>query len=146
MRSDESQLQQLCDIEEIKQLKARYFRLMDTQRWEEWGLVFTTDALMEFPGTDMAYRGRDEIVRNVSAGLVGARTVHQGHMPEIELVAAGAARGTWAVFAYVEFAEQHGKRAGQQGYGYYIDEYAKEEAQWRINRIRLEMLRTDPLG
>ena len=30
-----SQVQQLLDIEQIKQLKARYFRLMDTKQWDE---------------------------------------------------------------------------------------------------------------
>ena len=39
--------EQLTDIEAIKQLKARYFRLMDTKRWEEWGDVFTKDARLQ---------------------------------------------------------------------------------------------------
>ena len=141
----ESQIQQLRDIEDIKQLKARHLRLQDLQRWEEWGLVFTNDAVIEIPGTDIVYRGREEIVRNMSAGLVGARTVHYGNMPEIELVAESAARGIWSVFVYVEFAEQYGERAGQQGYGIHFDEYAKEASEWRIRRTHLELLRADPL-
>ena len=27
----------LVEIEHIRQLKARYFRLMDQKRWNEWG-------------------------------------------------------------------------------------------------------------
>ena len=42
-------MQQLLDIEAIKQLKARYFRLMDQKQWEDWGLVFATDCVMEVP-------------------------------------------------------------------------------------------------
>ena len=30
-------VQRLVDIEAIKQLKARYFRFMDTKRWQDWG-------------------------------------------------------------------------------------------------------------
>ena len=33
----------IADIEEIKQLKARYFRLMDTKQWDEWADLFTDD-------------------------------------------------------------------------------------------------------
>jgi hypothetical protein len=36
----------LLDIEAIKQLKARYFGLMDQKLWSEWGEVFTADAAM----------------------------------------------------------------------------------------------------
>jgi 3-phenylpropionate/cinnamic acid dioxygenase small subunit len=34
----------LEEIEAIKRLKARYFRLMDTKQWDQWGDVFTEDA------------------------------------------------------------------------------------------------------
>jgi hypothetical protein len=30
-------------IEQIKQVKARYFRLVDHKRWQEWGQLFTED-------------------------------------------------------------------------------------------------------
>ena len=30
-------------IEQIKQVKARYFRFVDHKRWEEWGELFTED-------------------------------------------------------------------------------------------------------
>ena len=34
----------LVEIEEIRQLKARYFHLMDQKRWDEWEQVFCEDA------------------------------------------------------------------------------------------------------
>ena len=37
----------LADLEEIKQLKARYFRLMDTKQWDAWGDVFSEDCSMD---------------------------------------------------------------------------------------------------
>jgi hypothetical protein len=144
--SDPVELHQLLDIEAIKQLKARYFRLMDLKQWDEWGMVFTADCVMEVPEADLVNTGRAEIVSNVSGALVGARTCHHGHMPEIEIAGDGTARGIWAMFDYVEWAEQDGTRVGLQGYGHYREEYEREDGEWRIARTRLERLRVDSLG
>ena len=141
-----SPLQDLLDIEAIKQLKARYFRLMDTKRWDDWALVFATNCVMEVPEADMVNNGRDEIVAAVSTVLTGVRTAHHGHMPEIEITGDGTARGVWAMFDYVEFPEQDGARVGLHGYGHYHEEYVREDGAWRIARTRLERLRIDPLG
>jgi hypothetical protein len=146
MTDDTAMLQQLLDIEAIKQLKARYFRLMDLKQWDDWGLVFTTNCLMEVPEADVVNNGREAIVTHVSGALVGARTCHHGHMPEIEITGDGTARGTWAMFDYVEWDETDGVRVGLQGYGHYREEYEREDGEWRISRIRLERLRIDQLG
>jgi hypothetical protein len=136
----------LADIEELKQLKARYFRLMDTRRWDEWAEVFAVAAVMEVPEADMVVTGRDEIVQGVSAALTGATTVHHGHMPELELTGPDTARGVWAMADYVEWTGQADSRVGLQGYGHYHEEYVREDGAWRIARLRLERLRLDPLA
>jgi len=142
-----SELQQLLDIEDIKRLKARYFRLMDTKRWEEYAFVFAKDAVMEVPEANVVNKGRAAIVRGVSTVLEGVRTAHHGHMPEIELTGPDTARGIWAMFDYVEFpAAKSGERVGLKGYGHYHEEYVREDGEWRISRLRLERLRIDPLG
>jgi SnoaL-like domain len=146
MTSDSTALQQLLDIEAIKQLKARYFRLMDLKQWDDWGMVFASDCVMEVPQADMVNRGRQEIVTNVRGALVGARTCHHGHMPEIEITGDGTARGVWAMFDYVEWPEADGTRVGLQGYGHYREEYTRGDGEWRIARTRLERLRVDSLG
>jgi hypothetical protein len=140
-------VQRLVDIEEIKQLKARYFRSIDTKDWDAFGDVFAEHAVLEVPEVDIVVNGRDAIIEFVSGALVGARTVHHGHMPEIELTAADAARGTWAMFDYVEWPQpEDGQRVGLQGYGHYVDEYVRDDGTWRITRTRLDRLRIDPLG
>ena len=144
--TNQDRARDLHDIEAIKRLKARYFRLMDTKRWDEWGLVFTTDCVMEVPEADMVSVGRAEIVRAVSTLLEGVRTVHHGHMPEIEVTGTDTARGVWAMFDYVEWPPaETGERVGLNGYGHYLEEYAREDGEWRIARTRLERLRVDPL-
>jgi hypothetical protein len=140
-------LQHLRDVEAIRQLKARYFRLLDAKRWEEWALVFTKGAVMEVPEANMVNNGRDEIVQRVSSALQHARTVHHGHMPEIELTGPDTARGTWAMSDFVEWPRsESGARVGLRGYGHYHEEYVREAGEWRIARMRLVRLRVDPLG
>jgi hypothetical protein len=120
---------------------------MDQKRWDEWAQVFTVDAVMEVPEANMVNRGRGEIVQTVSAALEGARTVHHGHMPEIEVTGDNTARGTWAMFDCVEWrADDDGGRVGITGYGHYVEEYAREDGVWRIARTRLDRLRVDPLA
>jgi uncharacterized protein (TIGR02246 family) len=140
-------LRRLLDIEEIKQLKARYFRALDTRDWDLFGQVFAREAVLEVPEADVTQNGREAIVTFVSGALTGARTVHHGHMPEIELTGPETARGTWAMFDYVEWpATAGGDRIGLQGYGHYREEYVREDGQWRISRSRLVRLRVDPLS
>lgn len=140
-------VQRLIAIEAIKQLKARYFRLMDTKRWDDWAMVFAADAVMEVPEADMVTHGRAKIVRKVSAVLEGARTAHRGHMPEIEITGLDTARGVWAMFDLIEWpSADDGTRVGITGIGHYLDEYVREDGEWRIARSRLERLRVDPLA
>ena len=132
-------LDDLHEIEAIKQLKARYFRLMDTKAWDEWAQVFTTNARLQWgPEKSDAAEGRDQIVAMVSSSLEGAVTCHHGHMPEIELLDASNARGIWAMFDLVDHP-----RFDLKGYGHYFEEYRKENGRWRIHRTRLTRLREE---
>jgi len=40
----------LAEIEAIKQLKARYFRLLDTKQWDAWREVFSDDFSADVDG------------------------------------------------------------------------------------------------
>ncbi len=142
----EISVQDLSDIEAIKQLKARYFRFMDTKQWDDWAMVFALDCVMEVPEAEMINHGRAEIVTNVSAALVGTETVHHGHMPEIEITGADTARGIWAMADYVEWPNNDGPRVGLKGYGHYHEEYIRDNGEWRIARTRLVRLRVDGLS
>jgi uncharacterized protein (TIGR02246 family) len=145
MIGTEANLQTLLDIEEIKQLKARYFQFVDAKDWDAWAQVFAVDAVLEIPEGELVHRGRDEIVANVSSVMEPIRTVHHGHMPEIEITGPDTARGVWAMTDYVEWPEQDGRRVGIKGYGHYVEEYVREDGAWCIARSRLERLRVDPL-
>src|SRR5262249_14691981 len=136
----------LLDIEAIKQLKARYFRLLDTKQWDAWGSVFAADVVMDLPEVSTVINGRADVVQGVSEALAGATTVHHGHMPEIEITGLDTARGTWAMEDYVEWPQRDdGTTPGMRGYGHYVEEYVRDAGEWRIARMRLERLRIDPL-
>jgi uncharacterized protein (TIGR02246 family) len=132
----------LAVIEEIKQLKARYFRLMDTKQWDEWADVFTPDVsvwVQDVPGT--THSGRSEFVAMVRASLDTAVTAHHGHMPEIEVTGPDTARGIWAMFDYIQFPEP---KTTLQGFGHYHEEYQRDaDGRWRIRSLRLHRLSVD---
>jgi uncharacterized protein (TIGR02246 family) len=132
-------LEDLTEIEAIRQLKARYFRLMDTKAWEEWADVFTRDARLQWgPEESDAFEGRDQIVAGVSSALEGAVTCHQGHMPEIELLGETSAKGVWAMSDLIDHSE-----FDLRGYGHYFEEYSKQDGRWRIRNTRLTRLREE---
>ena len=138
----------LLEIEAIKQLKARYFRLMDTKDWKGFRAVFAPDAEMDVTDDAGAELGRVsggiEIAESIERAVGTARTVHHGHMPEIELTGPDSARGIWAMFDYVEWPSD-GDRTGLRGYGHYTETYQKINGAWRIASMKLTRLRRDPL-
>jgi hypothetical protein len=130
---------QLIEIEAIKQLKARYFRLLDTQQWDDWGQVFSEDAILQWgPDESQIMNGRPAIQQGVSSSLVGAVTVHHGHMPEIELDGDDRATGIWSMYDRVDHPEFM-----LEGYGHYHEEYVKANGRWRIHRLKLTRLHED---
>jgi SnoaL-like protein len=141
----ENQTRQLFEIEAIKQLKARYFRLLDTKQWDELRAIFTDDATFAFREDPDDTESVESVVARWSAFLTPARTVHQGHTPEIELLGDDRAHGIWAMVDYVEWPEEDGVRKGMEGHGHYHEDYAKVDGEWKIARLRLTRLRVNGL-
>ncbi len=133
----------LAEIEAIKQLKARYFRLLDTKQWDAWREVFSDDFSAVVEGGSahepVRFASPEEMVAGNRRILATAPTVHHGHMPEITLTGADTAAGVWAMMDIVQLGK------GFRGYGHYHEEYVKRGGRWQIRRLRLTRLAMIPL-
>ena len=71
------------DIEAIKQLKARYFRTMDTKDWNGMREVFTDDVVVDTTSSGGGVvRGADEFRRRSSGTRSETSSrVHHGTLP-----------------------------------------------------------------
>lgn len=141
MNSDD-QLQELWTIESIKRMRARVARFLDTKRWDEFGDCFTDDATLEAPEANLRWEGRTGIVRGISAGMDGVRSVHHLHAPEIEITGPDSATGVWAMADSLERTSPQGPTI-MNGYGHYVEDYERQDGEWRIRSLRLERLRID---
>jgi uncharacterized protein (TIGR02246 family) len=130
------------DIEAIKQLKARYFRTMDTKDWAGMRQVFTDDVVMDTTESGgSVITGADEFIAFLRQALDGAVTVHHGHMPEVELNSATTATGIWALEDWVRWDS-----GGIHGFGHYYETYEKAGGTWRIKSSTLTRLRMNQDG
>lgn len=142
---------QIQAIEQIRQLKSRYFRFVDTKDWEGLATIFTEDAVLDTrgaggvnqPGGDDEHvsRGRDTVVAYIRDGLQHACSVHHGHGHEIAIGGHGEAYGVIAMEDVVEWFEPF--QASLRGYGHYHETYRIENGEWRIADCRLTRLRVD---
>jgi hypothetical protein len=158
---DDDAARRLLDLEEIKQLKARYFRLLDAKDWVAWTDVFTDD--LEFVYVDPSVQNvppdalrlpdgraqvdRRQLVAFVSESMRHVLTIHHGHMPEIDLVDADTAAGHWGLTNYCEYTASDGALRWLRGYGHYDDRYVRTPAGWRIRRsefYRRDMVEPPP--
>jgi uncharacterized protein (TIGR02246 family) len=139
--------EQLLAIEEIKQLKARYFRCLDTKDWSGFEAVFAPQATVDYtpPGgnsTDWSTSGRAKILAFVRQAIEPAVTVHHGHMAEIEVTSATTASAIFAMEDRIWWPEGSRRRA-LHGWGHYHETYEKPEGKWLIKTLRLTRLRVE---
>ncbi|EXS70438.1 nuclear transport factor 2 family protein [Sphingobium sp. Ant17] len=144
----------LLAIEAIKQLKARYFRLMDNKDWAGLRDVFCDDALFDARASlsidgkgaegraaesnDWVYEGGDTIIAFIQAAIGTQRTVHHGHGHEVEIIGPDDARGVIAMEDQIWDAS--GTSMTLHGCGHYHEEYKRVDGRWRIHRSRISRL------
>ena len=135
-----AQLQRLIDIEEIRQLKYRYFRCFDTADAAGIAAVFHPDVVLNVNGGIYRFRieGRDRYLDMVREGAHADMIMqHNGHHPEIELLSATEARGTWYLHDTVwEFR----RKLHITGSALYHDLYVKVDGAWLIKQVDFERI------
>lgn len=149
-------IERLSAIEEIKQLKARYFRGVDTGDGDLVRGVLAEDCVLDYsgcctdpasgrdfiPAMNIVLRGRDSW-RSDGLSKLGIVSVHHGHNFEVEFDSDTAAKGIWSMTDRLYFPPG-GTFALMTGYGHYIETYEKISDKWllktsRIKRIRVEV-------
>jgi hypothetical protein len=151
-------LDKLIWLEEIRNLKARYFRLQDNKLWDEYRELFLDDSVFDVSaasrdpsGTgsatlEAAVRepivGRDAIVDYVSKGLNDrVRSFHEGFMPEIEILSEASARAIWPMEDRVWFPD--GKLSQMHGFGCYHETYTRRDTRWYIQTLRIVRMKLE---
>ncbi|MEV5834521.1 nuclear transport factor 2 family protein [Nocardia sp. NPDC052112] len=127
----------------IKQVKARYFRAIDTKDWELLGQQLIPDVVVDTTGSaGIITVGADAFIAYLQATIGSARTVHQGHMPEIEVRSPNAATGVWALQDLLIWPGN----VRVIGFGHYHETYAFDGDRWRIESSKLTRLYLDPIA
>ncbi len=118
-------------IERIKQLKSRYFRLMDTANFAELKTVFTDDAGIHYrgPNHDNKRQGWADIEAFFRETFTDKQFgFHTGHHPEIT-VDGDTATGIW--YLHDKFISLK-YNVTIEGTALYHDQYVKEDGEWKI--------------
>jgi hypothetical protein len=102
--------------------------------------VFADDVTCAVRGQHIT--GADEWIAWTRSMVEGAKTVHHGHMPEIDLDSPTQARGVWAMFDHIEPADPD--QPSRMGHGNYHETYAKYPGiGWLITSMSLARIRVD---
>ena len=140
--------QQLFDIEQIKQLKARYFRYVDCKDWPGFAALFAPGAIFDISDdvVGCVITGPAAIVKAASIPLANCVTIHHGHCPEIDITSPTSATGIWAMedrLMWRDAAAESSKSL--HGFGHYVETYTKTDNHWVIQSLKLTRLRVERL-
>lgn len=136
-------LERLDAMEQIRVLKARYCRYVDTKDWSGFADLFTEEALLSFPENNPEWIPIGTFLSAVEEMLLGGITVHHVHSPEITLQSDVTATGIWAMQDRLFFppsVQGIANASRIEGAGHYHETYCRIDGQWRFDRIRLTRL------
>ena len=140
-------LERLLAIEEIKQLKAKYFYAYDHKDWEMWrDEVWAPDGRLEVPEKNRDIGPREAMIEWVIEQSADQVSVHHGHTPIIEITSDITATGLWAMEDRLYRSKEHplnGDTAYVLGFGHYHETYEKRGGRWQIASWKLTRLRVD---
>lgn len=142
----------LLAVEEIRTLRAKYWRFVDTKQWAAFGRLFALDARFVDHSAEFRCDGAEEIEGKISAVLEHSVTIHHGHQSEIEIEDESNARGIWAMEDYLVFPPGVAHETNPypsavvRGYGHYVDRYVKLDGEWRFQQVDLHRLRLEVLS
>ena len=149
--------ERLGAIEDIKQLKSKYWRGVDSSDGDLVRSILAEDCELDYigcctdpssgqdfmPAMNVVLKGRDSWISDAfkRAGII---TVHQGHNSEITVTSETTAEGIWS-FTDRFFLPPGNPFTRLTGYGHYHETYEKIGGGWklkttRVNRIWVEVV------
>ena len=131
-----SDLERLVALEEIKHLKARRDRAVDTKDWDTYLALHAPDHCSHNDGFER-WESAEVMVENVRRIMANVTSVHHSHTPEITFVSRTQATGIWAMEDNI-FWMQDGEEHWLRGFGFYHETYEKRAGQWLFTSRRLE--------
>jgi len=119
------------ELEAIRRLKYAYFRTLDLKQFDQLGELLTEDATASYEDGKTTLEGRAAIVHWLSDALGSPDIVteHHGHHPEIDLISATEATGSWYLQDRVIVPSADLEIGGT---AFYADRYVKTDEGWRI--------------
>ena len=141
-------IETLIATEEIKALKARSCRVLDTKDWTGLAALFVEDATLDVAQDtgNPPLEGREAIIAQIRFAVDDAATSHQVHTPEIAFEDADRATGVWAMQDRVVWQTGKSPLAGVAsitGYGQYHETYRRTAQGWKFAAIRLTRFHLD---
>jgi hypothetical protein len=123
----------MADLEEIKRVKYRYLRALDTRHWDEFADTMTEDVVGDYGsslGEEHHFTDRDSLVAYMRASMPATVvTEHRVTHPEIT-VDGDEATGIWYLQDRVIVAEFDFMLIGA---AFYHDQYRRTADGWKIS-------------
>jgi hypothetical protein len=140
-------LQELMEIEALKNVMAKFARFGDTQNWAAFRTLFVDDLVYSVEAMPRAsadapqaatIQGLDTFIGGMGEVLKGAHTCHRMFLPEITITGPDAAKSTWGLHDLVKT-----KNVIFNGYGHIHQDYRKVNGEWKITRSHTSRLFVD---
>jgi len=129
----EKELQKLNDIEEIKALKAKYFRCLDSKKWSELETTLSPNIVTAYSDGKLVFKSPKEVTGYLESVMPAEEiSMHMGHTPEITIESETTAVGRWYLEDNLIFTDGKFKGVGINGGAFYTDKYEKVDGKWLI--------------
>ena len=150
-----TELERLSAIAALQQLKARYFRGVDTGDGDLVRSLLAEDCVLDYtgccidpatgrdfiPAMNVVLHGRDSW-KSDGMSKSGIVSVHQGHNFEAEFLDDTNAKGIWSMTDRLWFPPG-GAISMMAGYGHYHETYVKLGERWLIQTTHITRIRVE---
>ena len=136
-----SDLERLIAIEEIRQLKARRIRALDTKDWATYEALHAPDHVSENEG-ERRWEGAKANTARLAEIQKDKVSCHHVHSAEINLLSPKSATGIWAMEDWIWW-KQGEEDHWMHGFGFYHETYEKRDGRWVFTSRRLKRLKVE---